>query len=375
MATARFLLQGFRPGTHREALTWVLACPGVEKAILGVAFVRRSGVSLVAGEIGAVADKTSVFAGIRNGVTSAQGIGSLLAVGACVHAVDTGSASLLFHPKVYFARGADESRLVVGSPNLTAGGLAGNIEASLCVALERGAARDDAMAEAVESAFATLPESHPRHVFEVGAEDLPRLAEQGRLVDEEVHWPERAPRNTAVDPGDALPRISLRTPARMDRVRPPTETAHPGPPEGLELMWRSKPLVERDLNIPSTEGTHPTGSINLDKGLLDADTDHRHYFRDVVFAALAWKASGSPTVEEARARFRLVIKGVDRGEFDGAVAHTTSTETPSYLQRNAMTRLRWGEMSEYVRRRELLGRTLQLFRSGGKPDYFVIEID
>ena len=374
MVTARFLLQGFRPGTHREALTWVLACPGVEKAILGVAFVRRSGVSLIADALGAVASESRVFAGIRNGVTSIQGIRSLLGTGTRVYAVDTGSASVLFHPKVYFARGGDECRLVVGSPNLTAGGLSQNIEASVCVSLERGWEEDDAIAECVESAFAALPTSHPRHVFELTAAQLSSLGEQGRLVDEDLVRPGPLPLNAGVDAGDALPRIPLHTPARAERVRPPARTRQPRPSDSLELMWRSKPLVERDLNIPSGQGTHPTGSINLDKGLLDADTDHRTYFRSVVFAELEWKPD-APTVELASARFRLVIKRVDRGEFDGVVAHTTSTTSATFLQRNAMTRLRWGAMSEYVRKPELLGRTLQLFRSSRDARYFVIEID
>ena len=323
----------------------------------------------------AAAARTSLFVGIRNGVTSAQGIEGLLALGTRVYAVDTGSGSVLFHPKVYFARGADESRLVVGSSNLTSGGLNGNIEASLCVALEPDSPENHAVAKAVEGAFTALPVSHPKHVFELGAEDLPRLCEQGRLVDEATHWPQHTPTNIAVDPGDALPRIPLQSAVPADRVRPPPRAAQPPPPESLELMWRSKPLVERDLNIPSAEGTNPTGSINLDKGLLAPEIDHRHYFRNVVFAKLVWEPSNSPTVEVANARFRLVVKKVGRGEFDGAIAHTISTDTAAYQQRNAMTRLRWGAMSEYIRRPELLGRTLQLFRAVQDPRYFVIEID
>ena len=381
MPAASFLLQGFEADTHRKALTWVLACPRLETAILGVAYVRRSGVSLVDAELRAVANKAHVFVGIRNDVTSTQGIESLLALGVRVLAVDTGSASVLFHPKVYFARGVDEARLVVGSPNLTAGGLNGNVEASLRLTLALPTPEDRAVAAGVENAFMALPQSHPDHVVEVGPADVTRFLTQGRLVDENVRWPERALTNPDPNAGDTLPRIQLRTTAQQEIVRPPARRAQPRPPGSLELMWRSKPLVERDLNIPSTAGTHATGSINLDKGLLDPATDHRHYFRNVVFSALAWQPSPlSPTsqpatVETATARCRLVVTKVDRGEFRTVIAHTTSTTTASYLQRNAMTRLRWGEMARYIGKRELLGRTLQLFRASDDPKYFVIEID
>jgi hypothetical protein len=50
----------------------------------------------------------------------------------------------------------------------------------------------------------------------------------------------------------------------------------------LELVWESKPLTRRDLTIPEAKNTHATGSINLDKGLLPEEVDHRHYFRSEV---------------------------------------------------------------------------------------------
>ena len=375
MPAASFLLQGFKAETHREALTWVLACPRIQTAILGVAYVRRSGVTLVDTALRAVAAKANLFVGIRNDVTSAQGIDRLLTLGARVFAVDTGSASVLFHPKVYFARGMDEARLVVGSPNLTARGLNANIEASLCLTLALPEPEDRAIAAGVENAFMALPQSHPDHVVKLGAADVSNLLTQGRLVDENVRWRERALTNPDPNAGDALPRIQLRTTVQTGIVLPPTKRAQPLPPGSMELMWRSKPLVERDLNIPSTAGTHATGSINLDKGLLDPGTDHRHYFRNVVFSALAWQPSPVGPVEIATARCRLLVKKVDRGEFRTVIAHTTSTTTTSYLQRNVMTRLRWGPMAVYVGRRELLGRTLQLFRASDDPECFVIEID
>lgn len=375
MPATSFLLQGFEAETHRKALTWVLECPRLETAILGVAYVRRSGVSLADTALRAVANKANLFVGIRNDVTSAQGVESLLALGVRVFAVDTGSASVLFHPKVYFARGVDEARLVVGSPNLTAGGLNHNVEASLGLTLALPKPQDLAVAARVENAFMALPQSHPDHVMELGAADVSRLLTQGRLVDENVRWRRPAPTNPDANAGDTLPRIQLRTTVQPGNVRPPGRSAQPRPAGSLELMWRSKPLVERDLNIPSTASTHATGSINLDKGLLDRATDHRHYFRNVVFANLIWKPSQEPTVETATARCRLVVKKVDRGEFPTVIAHTTSTTTTSYLQRNAMTRLRWGEMAGYVGKPELLGRTLHLFRASDDPKYFVVEID
>ena len=142
----------------------------------------------------------------------------------------------------------------------------------------------------------------------------------------------------------------------------------------LELVWESKPLTRRDLTIPDADGTHATGSMNLDKGLLPEEVDHRHYFRDDVFPILTWTHSG-PTVDEAFAKFQLVLKNINYGEFDLRLGHTTSTTSRAYLQKNAMTRLSWGPMRQYIAQPNLIGRTLKLYRDRADPTRFVLEID
>lgn len=156
-------------------------------------------------------------------------------------------------------------------------------------------------------------------------------------------------------------------------VATPTAAA-PATGVNLDLVWESKPLTERDLNIPTGTNTNKTGSINLDKGLLPEEEDHRPYFRNKVFDALNW-IYRSPTVDEAWGQFQLVLKGVSHGVFDMVVRHTNSTTSPSYLQNNAMTRLSWGPMRDYVADASLIGRTLALYRDRADPTQFIIEID
>jgi hypothetical protein len=45
------------------------------------------------------------------------------------------------------------------------------------------------------------------------------------------------------------------------------------------------------------------------------------------------------------------------------------------LQNNAMTRLSWGAMREYIARPDLIDRTLAVYRDKVDPKRFVIEID
>ena len=58
-------------------------------------------------------------------------IETLMRNGIFPYIVDTASQAYIFHPKVYITNNADQARLIVGSANATAGGMAKNVEASL----------------------------------------------------------------------------------------------------------------------------------------------------------------------------------------------------------------------------------------------------
>ena len=392
MATPKFLLQGFTSGNHLDALRHLFDLSNLEKVIVSVAFLNEAGVDLLSSELSNNGSKTLVFAGVRNDITSLQGLNSLMEHGAKVHYVDTGARQLIFHPKIYFARAKTKARLVLGSANLTLGGLNNNIEASVVFELDFGNPDDEALAYAVEAAFANLTAEYPQHVVRVkGKEDLEELQKEGRLVDESSSDPPTSGRSAGTGMTDGLGRIKLKLdPLKRSVLRPrfprlpkasdadettPTKV-QPVPTGGeLVLVWQSKPLVERDLSIPSSATANPTGSINLDKGLLSKEIDHRHYFRDEVFAELTWKKTRRRTVDEAFANFGLIVTGVDHGEFPARIGHTTSKTSAAYRQRNAMTRLSWGPMKEFVARRSLINRTMSLYRHARHESRFVIEID
>lgn len=256
---------------------------------------------------------------------------------------------------------------------------------------------DKAVIDTIEAQLIGLPTQHPGNVIRITkVAQIDALLYNGLIVDE-MDVPAPRPSTAARSSnGDATSRINLKvTPIRKPLVKPKAASRPVAKPAvraaltaatasvpaptttGIEfdLMWESKPLTRRDLTIPTASGTHATGSINLDKGLLNEDVDHRHYFRDSVFDHLAWSTSKSGRVVEANAKFQLVLKAVSYGEFDLRVGHTTTTMTASYVQRNAMTRLSWGAMRPLIARPDLIGRTLALYRDRADPTRFLIEID
>lgn len=398
MAKKNFIFQGVTPKTHAQAVRELFDVPDIKKAILSVAFVSESGVQQIENQLKAHAAQVTVYAGIRNDITSHQGLTLLHSIGVKLYTVDTGSRNVIFHPKLYLVRGKSTARFVVGSANLTLGGLNNNIEAGLVIDFDLTNADDKAVVDEIEAQLTSLPTEYPDHVVKVGTvASLNELLASGRLVDEMAITPPR-PSTSAAGTGntDTTPRIKLKVipihralakaKAAPKKAKPPkapaaAKTGKTKPTQApadvgveFELVWESKPLTRRDLTIPDAAGTHATGSVNLDKGLLAEDVDHRHYFRDDVFPHLKW-INRSPTVDEAYAKFQLVLKGISYGEFDLAIRHTTSTTSTAYKQRNAMTRLSWGPMREYVARPDLIGRTLAIYRDKIDPARFVLEID
>ena len=81
MPRQTFLLQGLTARTHVEALKRLLSQTDLERVLLSVAFVTKGGVDLIASELAATGRRVDVFVGIRNGVTTREGLVALMDAG------------------------------------------------------------------------------------------------------------------------------------------------------------------------------------------------------------------------------------------------------------------------------------------------------
>ena len=390
----RLIFQAVTKDNHLTTVRHLLGLPCPMRIVISVAFLTESGISSIQTALLPVADRTIVIAGVRNGITSAQALRACLAIGCTTYVVDTGSRHVLFHPKVYFSRNAKEARLIVGSANLTTGGLISNIESSLYLDLGLAAKENVSLIKDVEVKFDRLIASYPEHVLQVKDDAfIQDLLDSGRLADESIRT---APLGTALSRNrdlDTVPKMNLQTgtfakqgftPVQRPVTPPPGEPTH-GPTtlstsskqHRLTLVWQSQPLTRRDLTIPTGLNTNPTGSMLFGKGALDG-IDHRHYFRENVFAKLEWHfdtVSRTSHYERAFTRFHFIIRGVDYGPHTLQLSHNTRTDTTAYTQRNSMTQLHWGEARQIIAHEDLLDRTLFLYRDDAQDDLFILEID
>jgi len=185
MATPEFILQGFTACTHIDVFQRLFDLPDVQSVLVSVAFVTEGGVEKIEAQLFPHAARTTVFAGVRNDATSHQGLVRLHGIVGQLYTVDTGSRTVLFHPKLYLVRGTERARLVIGSANLTVAGLNNNIEAGMLLDFDLADAADKALIDNIEKLFAASVTDYPEHVVKVGTiADLDELLAADRLVDE-----------------------------------------------------------------------------------------------------------------------------------------------------------------------------------------------
>lgn len=384
MSSSSFVLQGIAAQQHDDQINELLSMSDLSSFLAGVAFVKHSGVRRIGQALGRVGDRASFFVGIRNDITSYQGIAALLEAGAQVWVVDTATRRRIYHPKLYLGRSAKTAKAVIGSANLTAGGLGLNVEASVRLDFDLRRTEDSKVVTGLERTFDDLPGLHPKHVFRIkGEPDAARLLDEGRLIDERVKIAPAPAGPVVRDRKDVLSPMKLVTPSAdgSDESAPPEPTiAMPASAHiaGFRLLWMSKGLTERDLNIPTGRNTHNTGSMGLKRGAWNEAIDHRHYFRGTVFAPCAWATDPKHShLERTSILCELKVKGIWHGLFALGVTHNRDITSRTYAQKNFMTHLIWGEAKPLIARRDLLGRQLSLYRDDAEParPRFLIEID
>lgn len=386
MSVKDVILQGITAQSHSLEINRMFSEVNIAHVIISVAFLTNDGVQQLKDVFLNIPNSSRILVGIGNGVTSYQGLSNLLSLLGSFYVVDTGTNGIVFHPKIYFLRTENTLKAIIGSANLTLGGLNNNIEASVYIEIDKSDDNFSSLISKIENTIDEIILNNPNNIKKITLQtELDDFFSSGLLIDEFVQLPAK---NVITTPnGTTITRpksIKLKTQRILSSVKRRNQslTSTPAPSSLLgiplnmefETVWRSKELTERDLNIPQGRTTHPTGSINLDKGSAPTDMDHRHYFRENVFDALSWSTKKA-TVDGATATFLLEVKGVYVGEFLLNIQHTTSTNTRAYHQKNAMTRLSWGNAKPHIAKRNFLGCFLTLSVSMSDPTKFLISID
>jgi HKD family nuclease len=178
-----------------------------------IAFVKQSGVRHISEALAEFSHRATVrmSIGIDLAGTSKEGLNGLLE---CLedrgeiwvfHNDDTST----FHPKIYLFKGKDKADLVVGSGNLTEGGLFTNYEASLSVSLDLSVEPDRELLAQVEAALDRWSDSSQGLALRLTDELIERLVANGDIPTEEEAREIKAKIREAKKSADRKERVSL----------------------------------------------------------------------------------------------------------------------------------------------------------------------
>lgn len=387
MASLRFLLQGLsETNDHLAAIRELFNIDNINQCLVSVAFMNAGGARLLLPQLESVRKNIQLFVGIRNGITSVQAFRILHEAGIFPICVDTATQSYIFHPKVYLASNDATAKLIVGSANITSGGLVRNVETSLVTELNKNEDADLLLYQSIIDNFLDLKRLYPNNVFETSENtDIEQMVEDGFLFDEATALPQAngrgnnnrvAERNRMMLHTRAIqvyrhPRSAFQAPRMVGAAEIPVVTR--------TLLWKSSPLSRRDLNIPTGAQTNATGSMLLKLGDASQNINFQHYFRDEVFATANWQRDIAPRTahyERTIIKFRIIIKGIDYGVHELKVSHNTNTQSRTYEQRNAMTQIHWGEeVRPMIAQEDLLDGIMCIFAPVDGSDIYILDID
>ena len=225
------LIQPFSDKTLGEFLLDVFDCQYGDFNFFqaAVAYAKRSGVQYLEEKIQAFTGtgKTArVIIGIDQQGTSVEGIESLLnALGTQDLYINHDENSFItFHPKVYYFENDEKGLLVIGSGNLTQGGLYSNDEGSAIIELDRTIEADRTIIREVRETFEKWCDDSFGTVKKVNAELVESLKECDYIISESsgITHPDAEPVDEEPDDATFSPEPRTRLFGRgAGRRRPP----------------------------------------------------------------------------------------------------------------------------------------------------------
>lgn len=371
---------------------------GFDELKITVAWAKRSGLGRIwdaLEEFRSWGGTVTLIVGVSEGGATREGLE--LALQASDASYVFHDPRRTFHPKVYFASSSGQRSLLVGSSNLTAGGLAWNYEASVWMEFKADEGHDltDAVDEWFDSLIlqtqsckplttALIEEIQNSSDITLGSESRTRRA-QGKTSDTPEDNDSMVPATISglfkpvVDGLKKLPGLSAKiapkanpstgarpripqSSSKPEEVKDPTRaSAAPFQDDGVQRRW-FKLMDSTAAQQVKSKRSHPTGNLRLSQA--DAPVNHTRYFRNDFFGGLPWTPRENMESElEVYVGFQTWIDGKDLGIQELRISHNPQRISG---QGNVPTILHWGAISSLLRETNYVGMyiTLERIHSG-----------
>ncbi len=336
--------------------------PDIDRFLIVTAWVRSSGISQLAPALQAArrrGAKVEALVGIDLNGTTRQGLELLRKSSSSVHVVHDPSGRT-FHPKLYLALGPRRGYVLVGSNNLTAGGLGHNYEAAMLLHIDP--LRESDFVGEIDDYVRRLINDKPI-CKRLTPAILRRLDDEGWLSDEETDRRHRGEDRTS-KPASKAGSAPLFTASKEAKRTSERGRTAGGPPVGSSQSSRSasKQKLARMASAPDTWSKRlgPGDAQRLTTGHLThrlrltpppRQADPGRFFRDVFFGQENWtrmKDGNGRNIDVVEMTFEVSIDGQRVGPTQLEVTYAKHRDAKS----RTTTDLSWGPLMQRLRARD-----------------------
>jgi hypothetical protein len=279
----------------------------------------------------------------------------------------------VYHPKIYCIEGTEESIVVVGSSNLTAGGLYRNFEGNIVLRLLRSVEEDQLFLKRIRGYWDQFfIEGMPTRIL--NQELLEELENAGGLIVTDSEYKEtevieRVKRSSMAS--GIFGRRLLRLPSTPLVQKPAIERRQTGgltPADTATLAEVSKPgllwwkKLTRSDAMRKDSSSHQRNYVILGKASFSID--QKTWFRDRFFVGANWQVQEMRTgrqKEFANVPFEVFVDDTRLGTYTVRIDHAAHRVAD---QNNAPTWLNWSELLPLIRRQDFTDWYLVLEKRG-----------
>ena len=302
--------------------------------------------------------------------------------------------SPIFHPKIYLFEGNKSIKLILGSSNLTARGLFGNVESSLLVEFSENDTNGYQLLASLKTYYKGLFEFNDPNLFKISEDSIQDFIDRGIVPAENARIKKHRKQPTGAKEAEKgfyniIPkRATVRIPKEFRGKSKINKDIKKILDElGVKdvIQFDKGTLVWQKKDLPSSDAQQVSGSTAITGVLRLGDAnfkiegekiDRNTYFRDSVFGDLKWtsiaRTNNSP-LQVAKCKFKITIDNKEIGEYELRISHDPDRISG---QHNIPTTIHWGKtLNSYLKQNNITGKTLSLFfpSAEGNPFDIVIE--
>ena len=191
----------------------------------------------------------------------------------------------IFHPKIYLLEGAKETKIIIGSSNLTRGGLFTNVESSMLIEFDLNDTEGQALLAELKGYYKSLFDFSDPNLFKISAAVITEFYTKGIIPDETTRRSNFNKKSTNTSATTSTSTNTIAIPKRVTSKTPSTFPAKPRrtatpvvtsvtpqtntqpiitpvvqPPQPIVLVWQKLSLSNSDAqNVPT--GTAITANL------------------------------------------------------------------------------------------------------------------